>query len=310
MRERFGGGSCWINSGVQALFAPTAFKESLATLWSEMPSAVREQLYGLATGNVREVASPLIPHQARLAASFCLAHTAPRTEPFHLYLFADAFYVGAQDDAAELLARVLHPDQSPALTAALRGRMDQFLECLSATCRHKRPTEGEDFHSLQLPLRSGEGMVMQSVQEAVDSHMPAETVDLREPCPRCNTGNRFRKTHEVTSFPRVLVIYLNRWTGHRLEDAILQPIYANALIRFKGKTYAMCAVVSHLGPSPRGGHYVAVTRHTTGHGQWWLYDDDRRVIATDEQVSTLCTYQHWGAMQSYVLMYERVDTNS
>ena len=90
---------------------------------------MRNRLYALATnprriGNMGEAASPLVPHQARLAASFCAAHTEPRTEPIHLYLLADAFYEGVQNDAAELLTRVFHPDQSPALAAALQGRMD------------------------------------------------------------------------------------------------------------------------------------------------------------------------------------------
>ena len=76
-------------------------------------------------------------------------------------------------------------------------------------------------------------------------------------------------------FSRALVIHLNRWAGHRLEDAVLHLIKADEEVSFKGHKHTLCAVVSHLGPSLRAGHYVAVTRHTTNHGFWWLYDDDR-----------------------------------
>jgi len=70
-------------------------------------------------------------------------------------------------------------------------------------------------------------------------------------------------------------------------------------------TAALCPCFSHLGDSPHGGHYVAVVRHVTSHGEWWLYDDDRRVIAKDEEVSTMCSYRSWGRMQSYILVCER-----
>jgi hypothetical protein len=50
-----------------------------------------------------------------------------------------------------------------------------------------------------------------------------------------------------------------------------------------------------------------VTQHRTGNSEWWLYDDYLRLIATEEQLSSLCSYGHWGPMQSYVLIYELCD---
>ena len=111
----------------------------------------------------------------------------------------------------------------------------------------------------------------------------------------------------MTQFPRVLILSLNRWAGFGANNAILHSIEANQALVFKDHRYQLCAVVCHLGASPHGGNYVTVARHPTQHGEWWFYDDERRVIATQEQVSTVCTYRHWGAMQSYILLYERID---
>ena len=314
LRERFGGGSCWINAALQALLSPVVFKDTLSTLWDEMPDAARDHLHGVATivrrhGNKGKLASPLVRHEARLAATFFCAHSEPRTAPFYPYLFTDAFYEGEQNDAAELIARVLHPNQVPTLTGLLSGRLEQFLTCTNPNCHHMRPTEGENFSSLQLPLRDVSGILVTTVQAALDAHMPTETVHLDECCPMCQaeTDLNFNKTHRVTQFPRVLILSLNRWAGFGANNAILHCIEANQALVFKDHRYQLCAVVCHLGATPHGGHYVTVARHPTQHGEWWFYDDERRVIATQEQVSTVCAYRHWSAMQSYILLYERSD---
>jgi len=316
IRQRPGGGSCWINSALQALLSPLCFKEALSKLWVKLSKADREDLYRHTSPrgieNVRQDVSLRYFHQDRLAATLCYAHTAKRTEPFHPYLFTDWFYKDVQNDAAEFISRVLFPEHVPALSALLRGRMDQSLTCTNLECQHRRLSEGEPFTSLQLPLQNEHGVLLHTVQDAVAAYMPDEMVHLDERCSRCAAAScaaasdfNFWKTHSVTEFPRVLVISLNRWAGFRQEDALLHPIEVSTTLNFKGCQYGLCACVSHLGDSPHGGHYVAVARHVTSHGEWWLYDDDRRVIAKDEQVSTMCSYRGWGSMQSYILVYER-----
>ena len=313
LHERSGGGSCWINAALQALLSPCVFKDALSTLWGNMPDAARDHLHGVTTKvrkvvNAGQLASPLL-HEEWLAATFYCAHSGDRTKPFSPYLFTDAFYHGAQNDAAEFIARLLHPNQVPTLTEFLSGRLDQSLICTNPICHQSRPTEGENFSSLQLPLRDPSGNLVTTVQAALDAHMPDEAVHLDECCPMCQaeTDLNFVKTHLVTQFPRVLILSLNRWAGVGATNAILHSIEANRVLVFKDHRYQLCAVVCHLGGSPNSGHYVTVARHPTHHGEWWLYDDWRRVIATDEQVSTVCTYRGSGAMQSYILLYERSD---
>ena len=307
LHEVGGAGSCWINAALQALLNPPAFKRILEQLWCETSSPTRAQLHQI-SGVHRRIAAavveapPLLNHQDRLSATLCAAHTAPRTEAMTPYLFTDVFYEGVQDDAAELISRLLHPTEAPLLFEAVRGRMDQFLECTNLACKHSRPTEGERFASLQLPLRTLEGVCVQSVQEAVDAYMPPEIVHIREPCAHCGS-TEFLKTHAVVHWPKVLIIFLNRWDGH--GAAIIHSIEASTTLNFKGAAYNLCATVCHLGPAPDAGHYVALAWHATNHGEWWLYDDARRTIATDQQVTTLCGYRHWGPMQCYVLIYER-----
>ena len=309
MHERGGGGSCYINAALQALLSPSLFKRILTQKWCEIDNSLREQLIATCQrrrgfGNFGEQVSELNRHEERLAAMLCVAHTAPRIEPARPYLFTDPFYVGQQDDAAAFIANLLHPEQVPSLSDILHGHMNQSLICTNADCKLARPSEGEAFASMQLPLLTMDGTSLRSVQEAVDAYMPDETVTLEEYCLRCGSTT-FTKTHKIIAFPRVLLVYLNRWAGHHVEDAILHSIDANRTLNVQGHNYQLCAAVCHLGPSPHAGHYITVARHATNHGLWWLYDDDQRVLARDEQVSTLCDYGLLGPMQCYVLFYER-----
>ena len=146
---------------------------------------------------------------------------------------------------------------------------------------------------------------MTTVQEAVGAYMPSVQVTLpAEPCARCRCSS-FSKMHEVDRFPRVLQIALNRWATHTRGGALLHPVAANPNITFKTQSYSLRSGVIHLGPTPNSGHYIAVSRHDTANGQWWLYDDDRRVEAKPQEVSTLGNYRAFGAMQRYALFYER-----
>ena len=78
------------------------------------------------------------------------------------------------------------------------------------------------------------------------------------------------KEHNVTDFPDVLQLCLNRWVvngGGAGIEALLHPILVTETISFKGRVYNMCSVVVHLGKSPRSGHYIAIARHTAANGQ-------------------------------------------
>ena len=256
-------------------------------------------------GGIGEVASPLYPFDVLLAATLHSAHLPPRTQPSRPFWLTDSFYKGSQEDAGEFVARLLNPVTTRSLAPHLQGRMAQSLLCKVAGCGHSRPSEGEAFGSLQLPLRTVTGGFVKHVQEALDAYMPDETVELAEVCSECMNKTDYVKKCQVTCFPEVLVIYLNRWSGEGVEGALLCPIQVSKIVHFRKQAYTLCGAVSHLGPSPFSGHYIAVTRHATNTGEWWLYDDEHRMQATEAQVSTMCSYGSWGPMQSYILVYER-----
>ena len=240
--------------------------------------------------------------ERRLAATFACVHTPPVTRPITPYLLTDACYVGRQDDASEFLHRILDPVRSPTLALRLRGHMTQTLRCTA--CDLTRPSQDERFQHITASLLTRFAAPIKSVQDAVDAYMPPEVIDddLETPCSRCE-GRRFSKEHAVTVAPEILMVCLNRWADP--ARPLLHYVEATETLEFANTTHKLRAVVSHLGRSPHHGHYVAVTRHDTSNGAWWLYNDALRRKATPEEVATRASLDGHGQMQSYVLLYER-----
>ena len=150
------------------------------------------------------------------------------------------------------------------------------------------------------------GQPIDAIQKALDAYMPRELVELtcadsESRCRRCGCI-RLWKEHVVSSHPAVLMVAFNRWTD--AQHPLLHPIHISEDVVFHARRYYLRSVVIHLGASAQVGHYVAVVKHATGHGNWWFYDDARRVQALPEQISTLCSYRHYGAMHSYIALYE------
>ena len=301
------GSSCWINSVLQMLLGSNVFKAILSEIWSRSSLAMRQQLgQECSSSQDQDVDMDDIDYEMRLAATFAMLYDAPRSSPAHPYLLTNVLYRDAQEDADEMITHVLDPDRSRRLSKQLRGRMDEFLECPRPECGSVRPTTGEHFFSLRLPLRSPTGGLAFSVQEALDFYMPREKVELDGFCPGCSTMHQhWWKTQEISVCPPVLLVQLVRWCGHLIHEAILHSIDASQTLRLKNMTYGLRGVVCHLGPTPNSGHYICIVRHETEHGDWWLYDDAVCSLATASQVATLCDHPPYGNMQSYVLLYER-----
>ena len=91
------------------------------------------------------------------------------------------------------------------------------------------------------------------------------------------------------------------------DQALMHHVHPNLNIQVAGQRYSLRSIIVHLGPSPRSGHYVAITRHVTPTGTWWLYNDEHRREAKPDEL--VCTAQINGqAMKAYVLFYE-LDTD-
>ena len=106
----------------------------------------------------------------------------------------------------------------------------------------------------------------------------------------------------MVEYPEVLMLVLNRWNNQ--FGASLHSIKANEVLYFWGRRYALASTVSHLGPTPNAGHYIAVVKHGHGENPWYLYDDDDCRPATPDVITTECAnYKNQGNMQSYILIY-------
>ena len=318
--------SCWINASLQALFAPPIFKNMLqrkcnlrATFLAPLLQDAQARQHYLVKFPVR----PGFRHEDRLAVMFQMASREPLTQTVVPHLFTDHFYEPIsdvqreiitrhrQEDACELIARLLDYDETPILYTAAKGHMDQTLHCRRPGCHGMQPSTGEDFVLLPVPLKLASGHLCTDVQDALNEYMPDETAESNFAwrCPSCSTTSPPPlKRQRPSSLPKVLVIQLNRWSSAHAAGALLHPVEANATIQFHGITYDLQSVVVHLGATPDSGHYITVARHETNNGNWWVYDDSRRVHADDAQITTLAMYSFGGGMaqmKSYILFYSR-----
>ena len=116
---RDGGGSCWINAALQALFAPRALKTLFSELWHDLPPAERRTQQRRVDNNNRirfrhEKLGPrlgdlnLVPAdgpalEQRLAMTFGCAHGGRAIEPMLPFFITEHYYRLHQEDAVELL---------------------------------------------------------------------------------------------------------------------------------------------------------------------------------------------------------------
>ena len=96
--------------------------------------------------------------------------------------------------------------------------------------------------------------------------------------------------------------------GRYARRSVEHPVATSDVLDFQGHQYDLRSVIVHLGTSLHSGHYIALTKHETDTGTWWLYNDANRREATREQVATTGGLRGWKTMKSYVLLYEKRPT--
>ena len=310
MYEAGGGGSCWINAALQAIFAPLRSKALLSQLWEQTPEDHRAPLLRRAFDKSfarRTTLASAASVSDRLVATFASLYTPPLTETCAPYLCTEEFYHGTQEDAAEFVTQLLHDDACAThIRRLFEGLTVQTMTCSSSTCKLRRAKAATDeFDMLQLPLlqeRSGIKHKLYTVQEALDAYSEPELVHYdAEPCARCG-NTAFWKADTATLTPDVLVLCVKRWADP--EEPLLHPVEVTDAVTFQSVTYSLRAVVVHLGDSIHAGHYITIAKHAAENGTWWLYDDGVRKEATEEQRRTLCKYGI-RTMKSYLMVYEK-----
>ena len=118
----------------------------------------------------------------------------------------------------------------------------------------------------------------------------------------------------MVAFPQILVLTLKRFknvqleTGRYAERCVQHQVTPTEVLDFQGHLYDLRSVIVHFGESNHSGHYIALAKHETDTGTWWLYNDNERREAKREQIATADSFRHYGQMKSYVLFYEKQPT--
>jgi len=234
MRERGGGGSCWINATLQALWGPVSVKDALKDIGERMNVEDRRRMEsalsqrrlpindlwtpGLRLLDVAQRVGPRRREESFLAATFRVACSSPLTKPLSPYTMTDHFYHRRQEDAAEFLARfLLDSDASPTLARLVTYEMYVALECMNCSHRHARKVE--QFQDLSLPIVGAPPEArFETVQAAFDDYMLGDTVSVGpgrvwdDPCAGCRrTDQTYHKELQIKTLPRVLLVQLKRW---------------------------------------------------------------------------------------------------
>ena len=231
------GNSCFLNATVQALFSPTIFKNILMQSWDEMDTVTKQMVGSYSPFTLQQSPSIL----QRLAVTFSAMYRCSSAEPVTPYLFLNDtdFYSGVQADACETLTRILDKDSYKRMAHQHSVTMEQYMVCCN--CRNQRYSGKEPMKLLPLPLRTLEGYLCTTVQEALDAYMPPVEVELTQPCERCSQDefmqHRFTKHHRFVRAPPVLIVSLNRWEGlgaHGRPVTLLHAVKATENVDFAG----------------------------------------------------------------------------
>ena len=316
------GVSCWINACLQALWTPVAVKLELHRIFNALPRGERERLVVANAGRSRFDLRSSKPdgsleslrsrigdtgaEEHMLAATFTAACVGDFTKPMVPYWITDYFYQQRQEDASEFLTRfILNSQSSPSLVPLFVGRETSVLVC--SACGHRQPLASHPVHELELPIYDAAraAPALCTVQEALDFYMHGDEVERRAACDGCGQVSlTYRLERIAAELPQVLLLCLKRWEWGR-EAPLDHAVEPSDPLIHGGATYRLCSGVIHLGANARAGHYIAVAKHTTPGGLWWLYDDADRRLATPEQVRASGVYRG-RRMKLYLVMYERI----
>ena len=209
-----------------------------------------------------------------------------------------------------LLDSVLNQDHAPSLGEVCAGIDAPKLVC--SQCPWQRNAAPEAFNMLTLPVRTEAGVLVRSVQEALDAYFEPEPVSvdwccLNEDCPLHNVVDcRPYKHHRVSIHPQVLVLNLKRWQrevrpdGSARAEALLHAVTPGVRVTVQGMSYQLKSIICHHGKSIGSGHYTCIIRFPTAGGTWWYYNDTERRLATEREIATS------SREKSYVLFYEKL----
>ena len=307
----WGSGSCYMNAGLQLLFASCSVREHLARLIfrRNCDTEHARRVWSFCTitplGDIRRSQTAEAPtwDDNTLALTFASAMqgqtsvgASVRGRPLLPALFLRECYTGAQEDASLFVMNCLQ--SCPQTLQLFSGSYTRAkLKCaLCGNCELVGSTSDEqEFTTLQLETRSHDTRLPFDTMEAALNAACQEPLDehFRSRCSNAACGGRWHcKVYPVEEPPQVLLLQLKSWE-YFLDDGVMTArrlpcsLRIAQTIKVANVTYTLKGLVYHSGESPQAGHYVTVARHGGTVEPFFLYNDAcRRGIA---QSALACT---------------------
>ena len=298
--------SCFINTALLALYAPTAVAVQLHAL-ADACAADYLPLWQRAR-NVPHTQPHLHDNVALatlLSITFRCSMRPPNNKAPVPRLITDLSYKATREDVMEFLDRtLLNVNLCPQVTTPCAGQTTSTLHCRH--CSYSYSVATEPFHTLHLPIIDEAGIPLRTVTAALHAHESLRSFDDHDHSWECSSGacqalglhrNIPRHRRSVSHSPPVLVLHLLRWThlGPHLHavDACETIQLANS------KRYRLCSIICHRETNATISHYTNVCRCLTSRGEWWYYDNQERRLASRAERRTTAKDR------SYVLFYEQ-----
>ena len=122
-------------------------------------------------------------------------------------------------------------------------------------------------------------------------------------CNTCHKLSSAKCANRIFSLPKTLIIILNRGKGNIFKASVNFPSELNlkkfVLCPQSIAKYELTGVISHIGESGMGGHFIAFCKHRI-QKQWYKYND---------AIVTFCQnqYNDFKIGTPYILFYESID---
>ena len=119
-------------------------------------------------------------------------------------------------------------------------------------------------------------------------------------CQNCYQTTNSKYKESLYTMPDYLIIILNRGKGNIFKCHVIVPenfnasYYVEKKINFK-ETYELVGIVSHLGESGMGGHFIAFCKHNIDN-KWRCYNDS---------IVTECNNDYLNKGTPYILFYKK-----
>ena len=124
-------------------------------------------------------------------------------------------------------------------------------------------------------------------------------------CNFCKQTCESSMSTSLTTGPQILILLLNRGKGIEFEVKINFPesldLSGYILLNNLGCKYKLIGVITHIGESGMGGHFIAYCRDPLSNKQWYKYNDAIVTLVNDFQNEVI------NFAMPYLLFYQKYD---